>query len=219
MRLGWPKDMSICSCARYCVGGMSRIFWHNLAARSCAPREDRSTSSDTPTSTMGTLPREWRIVKPITRTERRVERREPCTRASLLTCQLCTHQRRPLRRRSRCNCVNCTTHMIRIAFNYSSICEILSPYPLSRSSPSYARWHGVRAHSMVMRDERKGKRHEGDLANRKHVFNKTRFARYAFLARSIFYSSSIRIAFSLSNCLIYRNTCQACNRNWVTCDA
>lgn len=68
---------------------------------------------------------------------------------------------------SRCNCVNCTTHMIRIAFNYSSTCEILSQYPLSRSSPvppspvfpaAGAHWRGVRAHSMVMRDERKGKR-------------------------------------------------------------
>jgi len=42
------------------------------------------------------------------------------------------------------------------------------------------------------------------LPNRKHAFNKTRFAWYVFLARLIFYSSSIWIA--LSNRLIHRNT-------------
>jgi hypothetical protein len=56
----------------------------------------------------------------------------------------------PLRRSSRCNCVNCTTHMIRIAFNYSPICEIL-PLPSLRralylvSSPCAQRVQRARA--------------------------------------------------------------------------
>jgi hypothetical protein len=119
---------------------------------------------------MGTLPREWRIPLPSrgrVRCESHARIHVYVLAAHLPT--TATHRERPLRRNSRCNCVNYTTHMIRIAFNYSSICEILSPSssPSSSScsiSVRNAQQRGVRIHSMVMRDERKGKRHEGDHA-------------------------------------------------------
>lgn len=207
-----------------CVGEASRIFWHNLVTKLHRVRTDMPR-------------RRWELYHGeenlITRSDVYVRTPYVCTFATYVhACvqHMAAHlptilTGRPLRRSSRCNCVNYTTHMIRIAFNYSSICEILSSSPLP-STLSHSR---VR-NSMVMRDERKGKRHFTDSQIENMFLRDIIYLiRHAFL-RAQFYIYRLYIIFLYLIIILYkscifiiklfgrhrkRNTYQSYIENWV----
>lgn len=172
---GEDVSRSICSWWRDVASVARRVSFDTISRRerSCAPREDRSASDIRQVGdgnfTTGMENRETHYpgrgggATTTCRTECR-----SAVPSLFLTCQPRYPPAASIeKRRSRCNCVNCTTHMIRIAFNYSSICEILSPYPpfLFQGPlfpPLYARRHGVRAHSMVMKMSERGRDTNGE---------------------------------------------------------
>ena len=127
--------------------------------------------------------------------------------ASLLTCQPRTHQRRPLRRDVTVWTVPLTWSESPLIIRPFAKFSLRTPFQLFLSFLVLTQCACAFDGNERWAKGEETRRRPRSLPNRKHAFNKTRFAWYTFLTRSIFFIHLFKhIAFSLSNCLIYWNT-------------